>query len=327
MPVFNTVRQRGAKLVQAIESRIGKLWTHRLTGHVLLCIPFVAFLLLWLWPQPPSVAAVVLGGVAFLTFREMHHTHRALGMLAVFLLVAVELRDIYRERNANQMQQLEARQHADDRFAEILANNQQQFAATMLRFGIVQKKTEEVADLSKQNLENITGANSYAWVTPQIHNLLAVSNVPLAIHNYGPHVLTGVTIHVFDMSAFDSDDLVTKVFEQEYFGPNIEVGTLVAGQTRSLPYTIPPVKMNERGTHMYRLEITSQSGEVEELIQFRKDAKHSDMLAFFLVVSMRDQPLPTGKFTKPHLLELTGWSDEGFKDKKSPYLDSRKLSR
>jgi hypothetical protein len=149
----------------------------------------------------------------------------------------------------------------------------------------------------------------------------------LAIHNYGPHTLTAVTVHVFDLAAFDHTPFdITAVLAQEYQGPNIEVGTLVSGQTRPLPYLLPSISMNS-GTHIYRLEMTGQSGEVEELIQFRPNQKNGMLLAYRITVAVREQPLPNGRFTKQQPLESTGWSDEGFKNIQRYYRYLRRPSQ
>jgi hypothetical protein len=58
---------------------------------------------------------------------------------------------------------------------------------------------EHTSRLAEQSLENIIGADSYAWITPQIADVSLKSPVPLAIHNYGSRILTGVVVRMLDL--------------------------------------------------------------------------------------------------------------------------------
>ncbi len=294
----------------------------------------VWFFLVKLPPSGYAVALIACAAALMSVHAEMNGWQKAVWMLIIGGFLIVELRSISHDRTVSNESAKNVRDEQDRNFSQILKNNRDEvadnknkFSATMSRFGVIQSTTEEVAKLSKQNLENITGANSYAWIIPQVQDLSYPSRVPLVIHNYGPHTLTGVTARIFDMAAFESDNLVSDVLKQEYDVPNIEIGTLLSGQSRPVPYSIPSFVMNSKGTHMYRLAITSQSGEIYEVLQFRINPKLANALAYQAVVRVREQPLPNGKFTMPRLLEQTGWSDEEFKNSKTPYFDSRKSTR
>ncbi len=327
---------------------MGKLWPHLQhafsTSHWLFsCIQLLFFaVVVWFFlvklPLPGHAVALIACATVLMSLHaEMKRWQKAVWMLIIGALLFVELSSISLDRKVSNETAKNVRVEQDRNFSQVLKSNRDEvqqlladsenkFSETMTRFGVIQSTTEEVAKLSKQNLENITGANSYAWITPQVQDLSYRSRVPLVIHNYGPHTLTGVTVRIFDMAAFESDNLVSEVLKQEYDVPNIEIGTLVSGQSRPA-YSIPSFVMNAKGTHTYRLTITSQSGEIEELLQFRINPKLANSLGYQVVVHVREQPLPNGKSTMPRLLAQTGWSDEGFKNSKTPYFDSRKSTR
>jgi len=81
-------------------------------------------------------------------------------VLALGFLI-VELRAIRKDRSENQTAQAEARRHEDDRFAEILARNQREFAATMERSEAIVRKSEEIASFA-------SGGSTFPEVFPAV---------------------------------------------------------------------------------------------------------------------------------------------------------------
>jgi hypothetical protein len=177
-------------------------------------------------------------------------------------------------------------------------------------------KTIEAANLSKDNLENVLGKDSYAWITPQIFGISANSAIPLTIHNYGNHALTGVSIKIADQEAFeertfDSD----RALNDYFFGPQVQIGTIAGGATEPIPQVISKLIFGEKKQRTFAIYINAQNGEVDEYIAFRlsQNPKQPNMLAFCISVDLNSAPLENGKFRPGRQLEFTGWSDEGYK--------------
>jgi hypothetical protein len=294
-----------------------KLWNGR---HVSMFVLLATALsCVWFYFHPSTGAAIaVLGAVAaVMSIREMSPLEKFCGIVVVFGLLFVELRSIRRDdddRKEARRQEVESFKAIATELTAAINQSQDQFSATMSHFGVIQAKTEAAADLSKRNLESVTGVDSYAWVTPQVWSISAASAVPLAIHNYGPNMLTGVTVQIMDMAAFDSVPFdETKVMEQMYFGPRINIGALPPFDGQTLPQALPPMSFGKDGKHAYGIEISSQSGVVHEAISFRRSThpKQSGMLAFLISAMLQEHH--TGKFTRGRELEYSGWSDEEWK--------------
>jgi hypothetical protein len=111
---------------------------------------------------PPGWAVAILGMAALmLTIREMTYAYKCLWLLLALCFLVVELRAIRKDRSENQTAQAEARRHEDDRFAEILARNQREFAATMERSEAIVRKSEEIASFA-------SGGNTFPEVFPAL---------------------------------------------------------------------------------------------------------------------------------------------------------------
>ena len=75
-----------------------------------------------------------------------------------------------------------------------------QYESTIGHVDTVLKTTNQVANLAKDNLENLTGGNSAAYLAPQPPT--ADMCVPLAIVNPCKYPLTGVTVVITDVTSF-----------------------------------------------------------------------------------------------------------------------------
>jgi hypothetical protein len=111
---------------------------------------------------PPGWSVAVLGMAALvLTIREMPYLYRCLWLALALGFLIVELGAIRKDRSENQTAQAEARRHEDDRFAEILARNQREFAATMERSEAIVRKSEEIASFA-------SGGSTFPEVFPAV---------------------------------------------------------------------------------------------------------------------------------------------------------------
>ncbi len=182
---------------------------------------------LWtsLKPQSPGVSIGILALVAgIMSVRpKMRPIEKFVGVFVLVAFAFLEVRAISKSDQENK----EIRDRQDCEFRSIakgltdsIAANQRQFEETMARENEIKNKTIEAANLSKENLANVLGRNSYAWITPQIAGISSTSAIPLGLQNYGNHALTGVSIKIIDQEAVDA------VFANEPYNGNLVISDI-----------------------------------------------------------------------------------------------------
>jgi hypothetical protein len=217
----------------------------------------------------PTVAIGFLGVVAaIMTVRADRFTpvERGMYVLLAFALFIVEMKAVYRDRDEHDKQQAELQ--ASEREARRM--EEKSFAALLTEGRNLLGKTQEVETLTKMNLLNITGGESYALVTPQVWS--GVVPIPLSIYNYGKQTLTGVTVVIRGRQNWDLNNP-----QRMYDLPTLNVGTLHAGELRLLKAAITPVegemKDDNDKVDFYDLDIAAQNFTVTEHLMFKR-GKH-----------------------------------------------------
>lgn len=127
-------------------------------------------------------------------------------------------------------------------------------------------KISDVATLSRQNLENITGGESFAAVTPQVWSGLVP--IPLTIYNYGKQTLTGVTVTIRRPDAWDFTRNPYSMYVAE--ASAISVGTLHRREIKVLNATISPVIREKEEVCRYQIDISAQNFTVTENLVFKR---------------------------------------------------------
>jgi hypothetical protein len=248
-------------------------------------------------PLPPigTYVAILAFAAAAVTIwpPEESGWSKATWVILFATLMAFEVHNLYRDRTQHDREQNEARQREDDRFAGILKQNQAEFEATM-------GESRRLSQLSEKSLNNITGGTSYAYLTPQVSDPSPLSSIPLAIHNYGSAILTGVTVRIEDVNKDEPFD-ASKAVERAFAKP-IEVGTLFPAETRPLAEKLAAPIPRKDGTHLFIIQISAQNGWVSETLVFRPSKKGLPW-AYYLQVHRREVPIGNGRFTKSKLLE------------------------
>jgi hypothetical protein len=222
---------------------------------------------LYLRPQPPGVAVTILAvGAILMTFDEMTATHKLLWACFAVALFCLEVRAINSEHIAQEKEsRRNLRSILDDNRVKtktILDDNQVRFSKTQNDFAAVTSETKSLSELAVLNLQktldatkNITGADSFAFVSPQNHDMSGV--VRLAVFNAGAYTLTGVTVDIHR---------VTEMPWKETF---INVGTIPGRSVRDLQEVISPV-LGSDGMDSYWIFIYAQNGMIREMMQFKK---------------------------------------------------------
>jgi hypothetical protein len=148
--------------VRRVETLSKSIWNSSRTAHALWFVGVAVLIWFSVRTPPPGWSVAVLGMAALvLTIREMPYAYKCLWLFLALGFLIVELRAIRKDRSENQTAQAEARRHEDDRFAEILARNQREFAATMERSEAIVRKSEEIASFA-------SGGRTFPKVFPAV---------------------------------------------------------------------------------------------------------------------------------------------------------------
>jgi uncharacterized membrane protein len=169
-------------------------------------------------------------------------------------LLGFEVHNLYRDRAQHDREQNDARKREDDRFAEILQNDQSEFKATM-------DKSRQLLSMTQESLNNITGGDSFPYVVPQTH--ARVDPVPLFMWDHGRYILTGVSVVIRNTKAYGEGDAAF------LSAPEFSVGVVHPGWGKLLRQGISP-KPDASGIDSYEIEMYTQSDFFTEVLRFRK---------------------------------------------------------
>ena len=225
----------------------------------------------WLWfhvPAPGRAVAVLAAVAAAMSIHgEMKGWQKAIWMVLIGFLLCIEIRAIDNDRQQNQNAQAQMRQedrtsfqHIADSLKDSLTIAKGQYDSTISHVDEVSSKTEGVATLAEQNLDSISGKDSYPCIVPQSHAVVNGS-IPLALHNRGKNNLTGVQVQILSPHAFTEDI-------REFYKPGIDLGTVNPIWPKPLPNGIIP-ELDTSGIAGYTFFIWTQNGFYSEVINFR----------------------------------------------------------
>lgn len=152
-------------------SRLGKLVREdpKLGGYfqaasITACIAF------WFVIFPGGAIAVLGAVAALMSIRKMGHRERLLWTIIVFALLVVELRSIRLDRKQHDAEQRTVLEEQRVHFGEIgngikaaIQKSDAQFQSTMSGTEMLIAKSTALATLSKENIDAITGGNSYCY--------------------------------------------------------------------------------------------------------------------------------------------------------------------
>ena len=253
------------------------------------------------WPFCPGVFIAILAVLAAaVTFRKEPRTWEKATWTLVFLgLMSLEVWMMSIDRDANETRERAAEQTQLKGFSDIgegikasIAESDRNFAATI-------GKTNQV-------LKNITGGDSFAYVSPQNFSGDQFMGV---VWNHGDQALSGVTLTI----AHTSDPI--PVWGAAFFKP-IFIGTIGPHEHAPIPDFIFQPRANDKtGQDNYWIMISAQNGTVSQSTYFRRDKKNPQNWACSFQVTKphtldRPQgPIPKGA-TVNKLLLYRGWTDE-----------------
>lgn len=221
----------------------------------------------YIFPPPPGYSVALLGALAiamtFVLQKEPSKGEKAAWIFMAFLLMALEMWAISHDR-----------QEQNAHFSQIaqgLTTTIQDNQEMLIQAEQILQKTQRVENLTQENLENVTGGESFAIVTPQASSGLVP--IPLTIRNFGAQTLTGVTVTIRGPEAWDvikNPNNPYSMFRAE--ADRIDVGTLHSGEIKVLARTITPTisDASKDQIAVYDLDIAAQNFTAEEHLLFKR---------------------------------------------------------
>jgi hypothetical protein len=252
------------------------------------------------WPFCPGVFIAILAFMAAaVTFRREPGTREKATWTFLFLaLMCAEVWMMSKDREANENQQTGASAAQLKGFEDIGNGIKDAIAQSDRNFSATMGKTNQV-------LLNITGGDSFAYVSPQPGG----EAIPLVVWNHGDQPLIGVTMTI----ARTQDPDWGVAFFQPIF-----IGTIGPHDHAPVPRVIVPRPEEKSGIDHYWIMLSAQNGTVSQTLDFRKNKKtgaHQPIWATSFQVTKPEiltrarGPIPKGAtLMKP--LMTRGWSDE-----------------
>jgi hypothetical protein len=267
-------------MAYSLKSSLEAIWEGRWCGIALTGAATIACAFLFYVVPPPGVSVAVMGVTAAIMAARTKATgaEKAAWMLIISSLLVIEVLAIQKDRKLHDDemaslfgQGVSIKNQAETKFGELGGALQRQIDTS----NSILDKTKSVLNLSKQNLQNITGGDSFAVVTPQVWS--GLTPIPLTIYNYGKQTLVGVTVTIRDREAWDFVRNPYSMYQAE--ASAINVGTLHAGEIKTLIRTITP-SVEDKGAGIlgegdekvcqYQLDISAQNFTVTEYLTFKK---------------------------------------------------------
>jgi hypothetical protein len=239
------------------------------------------------------------------------------GWLTVFLFFTLlELSAIKR----NDQQNIDDRNAQNAHFKDIadeltqsLKTSREQYDSTISRVDGVLKTTRSVASLAKENLENVTGGDTYAYVVPNGYGVPS-DQISFDVCSKGRYILTGVSVKFVDIHHFFRNPHYENEMRENNFVE--DVGTLHPGcPGKHMQKIITPLVDSSPGfADWYDLFITSQNVPVFEQVFIRKRKDQKGWAYRYDVFKQVAVPCPKGikGDACPKQIPVTSvpWSDE-----------------
>jgi hypothetical protein len=167
----------------------------------------------------------------------------------------------------------------------------------------VLKTTKSVASLAKKNLENLTGADTYAYIVPDNFGV-PKDQLSFTIYSKGPNTLTGVNLRFRNIiNAFRDPEHVHFLKDALLE----DVGTLRHSAQRPLTTTITPLVGPT--PDWWIVTIDSQNATVSESLQIRKGKGQSRWAWRYSLQQMRAVVVPCPKGTTGNPPNNECWKD------------------
>lgn len=233
----------------------------------------LASAVLLIWPSTVlALTFLTLPPIAAFLRNVMGDREKLLWVIITLILIAAVAVGLQRDERENREAQsaiVRSFQQVGQQISTDNDQNQARFDATMKEMGATLSTAKHVETLTKQNLENVTGGQSFAYLIPQ----MGATPIPLSIYNYGANTLTGVLVEIIPPTKGLQE------FANAVLDPvEIQVGTLhpgtfgTTGPRLLKGYFIDPHAITT--VVQYQIRIYSQNFTVTQNLFFKPGAHH-----------------------------------------------------
>lgn len=193
--------------------------------HIPIQTTVAAFCLYWYWHAPaPNKAVLLLGGVAALmALVEMRPIHKAIYFALIVALMFVENRAIDKDRREFANAEASRRMDENQQFSNIASALKQSMTNNQMAFDATINKANQLLGLSRENVQTLTGAESYAYLA------FVPGQGFLAFPHKGQYPLYGVSARIVELG---------KAGQNSDMGVTVFLGDIVQGHAAIQP--LPP---------------------------------------------------------------------------------------
>ena len=208
-------------------------------------------------PAPVGIAIGCLGVAAVIISVRADHiklAEKLVWTVLAFVLFAVEIAAIYRDRDAHDQEQATERV----RFEKTLADNQNHFNQTLGEMKQLAGLSREAITLSSKAVQQLTGGGQFCYLLP-IASLGTADGkawFQMAVFNSGPLPLPVCHVDIHDFSqmkknpSFASADLAMRVIVDKDLGPLPPGKVVVGGNARNAFGRSVDIRLSE-GSYVY----------------------------------------------------------------------------
>ena len=154
-----------------------KIWSRAWFGYIFIALAAFVWIR-WYWHIPPPSYAVVVMGIAagIMALRpDMRGGERWLWTVVLFAFAFLEFGAITEDRYKQDEKQKAALKEEREQFGVIgkriesaIQKSDEHFQSTMSRTEVLVDQSTALATLSKENIDAITGGDTYCWILPWI---------------------------------------------------------------------------------------------------------------------------------------------------------------
>lgn len=232
---------------------------HLPVGYFIGILAFLGVVVPWL--RPPE---------------KLGRTEKAIWTLAFLALLVLELRSIsFDQQETAQMQ------------AQVQCEELQHFQGVAQQIGGVLQTTQEVSKLAKENLESITGGNSFAYLIPSTTILPGHQNAldfSTDIQNDGNQILSNVSVSLARVFREGPGGSIFGTTTDLASMSPVTIGSLAPHELRMIPNIFIEPRTFVNGQGHYIATIYAQNGWITEQVYLRP-AKSGVGWAYRLSVS------------------------------------------
>jgi hypothetical protein len=239
-------------------------------------------------------------------FFELSSVRKGIAIALLSLLMILELRSIYHDREEVETQHTAEQKEMRDDFASVLKQNQDSFSSTSAYLNSVIGGMERV-------FKGVTGGDSFVYLMPQTHVFTEPCKSPSGIEqpsalaftaeNAGDYPMIGVKIQFQNLK-----DLPLRANDVFYTLPDTDIPTIAPHSSIHIKGVLCP-DINTNGEAAYWIFIYAQNGLVTQTLRLRKHNGGLPWAFTFTVNREHDNTDPHGPIF-PHVLKNQEWSDD-----------------